>query len=73
MSLVQSLSEGEEIAMSIISNIPFMLGMVGLLMLVITPIYFVKTFKKSGNIAKPIICFCFGLGFLSAWLYGGSV
>jgi len=73
MRIIQSLSEGQEIAMSIISNIPFMLGMIGLFMLVVTPIYIIKIYKKRGNIAKPIICFCFGLGFVSAWLYGGSI
>jgi len=68
-----ALTEGEEIVMSIVANIPLLMGLAGLLMVVVTPLYFMKVWRKRGNIVKPIICFSFGIAFITAWLYGGSL
>lgn len=68
------MSNGDSIAYAIFSNLVGIMGFFGLLLLIISPLYIVKTLrKKRGNMGKPIVGFIFGLMFFLTWLFEGYV
>ena len=63
----------EEIAYAFISNIIGIMGFLGIILLVISPLYIVKIFRENGNMGKPIVTLFFGLIFFLTWLFEGAV
>jgi len=68
------MSEADSIANAVFSNLVGIMGFFGLFLLIISPLYMMKTFRnKRGNMGKPVICFIFGLMFFLTWLFEGYV
>ena len=68
-----SMVDGEQIANAFFSNLVGIMGFLGLILLIITPLYIFKTFRqKRGDMAKPVITFIFGLMFFLTWILEGA-
>ena len=66
------MSEGESIIYEILINFVGIMGFFGLFLLIISPLYIVKTFRKNGDMSKPIIAFIVGLMFFLTWIFEGA-
>jgi len=68
------MNEGDIFAEAIFSNLVGIMGFLGLVLLIISPLYIFKTFRsKRGNMGKPVICLIFGLMFFLTWIFEGYV
>jgi hypothetical protein len=52
----------------LIDNIVVLMGLIGVILTVSSPAYFIHTFRKRGNITRPMVALLFGISFFYMWL-----
>jgi len=62
------MSDAGDFALPVIDNIIVILGFIGIVLMVSAPAYFIYTFRKKGNISKPLMALIFGMAFFYTWI-----